>query len=151
MKKILIGFLILIISILFVSCSNNQSSKETETSNEKSTTYASFNFYPTESSTNEAVNYPTDWNIEHVYMYVYGMKKELKISQSLVDDLERSKTVETPTVDSLSLAKLGKITIVEKSSTEEKEFGILYIDNKGLYYLKCNENSYDALLSIKMS
>lgn len=149
MKKIIIVFLILIVSVVFFSCSNNTEDKEkADTSSEKSTTHISLNLFPPQSSATETSSYLDDWPVEHVYMYVYGMKQELKLSQSLIDDLEKSKSVKSPKIDSLSLAKFGKLTVVEKSSEEEKEFGILYMDNTGKYYLQSLDNENNAVIPI---
>ena len=156
LKKAII-VLTLILLLCLVGCNNN--STETSSKNESlseaeivSTTsysYSPWNNKQTDNSGSDESkkNNSVDTNIESLYIEIYGSKTQVKIGEDVIKIIEESKTVESPKIDDLEVTKLGKIYVKEKEE-EEIQFGEIYSDAFGKYYLYCLNNPNNAVVEL---
>lgn len=149
MKKLFTFFILLL--LVLTGCSHNNSNLEETHSDNMTNNDVMFE---TEANTENVVTDNTkddvDTNIESISIEIIGLKKEITISQSIIDDFEKAKTANKPILDELDVQKFGTVNIKEKGK-DEYVFGEIYSNISGKYYLHYIDNPNNAVVELELN
>lgn len=143
------GFYLILVLIFLLSFSSCKDSSNVENTVPNVTTNGTIQL-PTlhnNGETTESYVNPENFTYKNVYLKMMNKKTEVDLTATLDEHLESAKTVEKPVLDN-SYFLVGNIIVVYKNSSEEVNYGELYRDVNGTFYILSFDNPSKALLEL---
>ena len=140
MKKTILLFLFIVISITFISCSKNAVINEStrKIQDNSSTTIITTIEDNTNTTKQNSQNNSSENRIKKMYLDYNGFKIDIDVTDEMTSEL--SEFENCTTVPDTKLSKAFATIYAVYSDKSEELFGTIYIGNDGAYYLKCENN-----------